>query len=50
MTKSSVPFVAMAVMVILALAHRVSMAINALAPTGYEDEDGFHFGGPSQAD
>ncbi len=49
MTKSSIPFFGMALMVILSLIHRATKVVTALAPEGYEDEDGFHFDGASES-
>jgi len=37
---------AMATVVIVAIAAKVRAMVNALAPEGYEDESGFHFGAP----
>jgi hypothetical protein len=46
MTKSSVPFWAMALMVFASLIYRLKKASKNLAPMGYEDDDGFHFDEP----
>jgi len=35
-------------MSLVALARRAIKSLNALAPVGYEDDEGFHFGGVSQ--
>jgi hypothetical protein len=48
MSKSSVPFCAVALVVILSLFHRLVEAVAALAPAGYEDDEGFHFESSSQ--
>jgi hypothetical protein len=45
MTRSSIPFFAMAMMVLAAFARRVLKGLNSLAPVGYEDDEGFHFDG-----
>jgi len=41
---------AMAVVIALGVMHWIVESLRALAPVGYEDEEGFHFGGPSQVD
>jgi hypothetical protein len=46
MNKASVPFLAMATLLIAALAAKIHAAAEAQAPEGYEDEAGFHFGHP----
>jgi len=44
--KGSVPFLALVMMVLAAIAAKVRAAINAQVPVGYEDETGFHYGTP----
>ena len=44
--KASVPFLAIAMVIIAAIAAKVRATINAQVPEGYEDETGFHFGTP----
>jgi hypothetical protein len=44
--KASVPFLALAMLVIAAIAAKIRASINAQVPEGYEDETGFHFGTP----
>jgi hypothetical protein len=46
MNKASVPFLALVVVILAAIAAKVRAAINAQVPEGYEDETGFHFGTP----
>jgi hypothetical protein len=50
MTKSSGPFLVMAMTVILSLWYQGAEAVKALAPVGCEDEEGFHFDDPSPLD
>jgi hypothetical protein len=38
---------AIAAMVVGLIAAKVRARVNAQAPEGYEDEDGFHFGAPT---
>jgi hypothetical protein len=45
--KASVSMLAMAALVIAAIAAKVRATVESQAPVGYEDETGFHFGGPS---
>jgi hypothetical protein len=47
MNKASVPFFALALLVIAAVAAKIRAAIDAQVPEGYEDETGFHFGSPN---
>ena len=44
--KASVPFLAIVMVIIAAIAAKVRATINAQVPEGYEDETGFHFGHP----
>jgi hypothetical protein len=44
--KATVSLLAMASLVIAAIAAKIHATINAQAPVGYEDENGFHFGAP----
>ena len=44
--KATVPFLAIAMIIIAAIAAKVRATINAQVPEGYEDEAGFHFGSP----
>jgi hypothetical protein len=46
MTKSYVPFWAMAFVVILGFVYKAKKAAKNMAPIGYEDEKGFHFEEP----
>ena len=44
--KGSVPFFALVMLALAAIAAKVRATINAQVPEGYEDETGFHFGSP----
>ena len=44
--KASVPFLAIVMVILAAIAAKVRATINAQVPEGYEDETGFHFGTP----
>jgi hypothetical protein len=44
--KASVSLLAMAALVLAAIAAKVRATVDAQAPVGYEDENGFHFGSP----
>jgi hypothetical protein len=46
MNKASVPFLALVMVVLAAIAAKVRATVNAQVPEGYEDETGFHFGTP----
>jgi len=46
MNKASVPFLALAMLLIAAIAAKIRATVNAQVPEGYEDETGFHFGTP----
>ena len=45
--KASVSLLAMATLILAAVAAKVRATIDSQAPEGYEDERGFHFGGPA---
>jgi hypothetical protein len=44
--KPSVPFLALVMVALAAIAAKVRAAVDAQVPEGYEDETGFHFGTP----
>jgi len=46
MNKASVPFFALVMLVIAAIAAKIRATVKAQVPEGYEDETGFHFGTP----
>jgi hypothetical protein len=45
--KATIPFLAIAMLVIAAIAAKVRATVSAQVPEGYEDETGFHFGSPT---
>jgi hypothetical protein len=45
--KASVSLLAMATLILAAVAAKVRATVDSQAPEGYEDERGFHFGGPA---
>lgn len=48
--KASVSILAMATLVIAAVAAKVRATVESQVPVGYEDDGGFHFGGPALKD
>jgi hypothetical protein len=47
LNKATFPLLALMSVVIAAIAAKIHATVNAQAPVGYEDENGFHFGAPT---